>query len=81
MGFYAVAVVRQHTQIHISHKITHHVQTKHRAQSYANNKRHITHNEYNTQKSKDVLVTGKYLVPNVMIIFWRTPKQEIAVQV
>jgi hypothetical protein len=30
-----------------SHKITHHAQTKHRAQRYTNNKGHITHNEYN----------------------------------
>jgi hypothetical protein len=47
--------------MHISHKITHHAQTKHSTQSYANNKGHITHNEYNAKekerKSKAVLVS------------------------
>jgi hypothetical protein len=43
----------QHTQIHISRKITHHVQTKHSTQSYTNIKGHITQNEYNI-KSKSV---------------------------
>jgi hypothetical protein len=39
MGFYPVACYynnTQHTKIHISHKITHHPQTKHRTQSYTN---------------------------------------------
>jgi hypothetical protein len=39
-------------EIHISHKITHHARTKHSTQSYTKNKRHVTHNEYNTQKLK-----------------------------
>jgi hypothetical protein len=44
--------VRHNTQIHISHKITHHAQTKHSTQKYTNNKGHITHNAYNTTKVK-----------------------------
>jgi hypothetical protein len=35
----------QHTKIHISHKITHHAQTKHITQSYTNNKGRIAQNE------------------------------------
>jgi hypothetical protein len=42
--------IRHNTQIHISHKITQHTQTKHSAQSYTNYKGHITHNEYNAEK-------------------------------
>jgi hypothetical protein len=37
--------IRHNTQIHISHKLTHHAQTKHNILSYTNNKGHITHNE------------------------------------
>jgi hypothetical protein len=37
----------------MSHKITHHAQTKHSTQSYTNNKGHVTHNEYNIKKSKE----------------------------
>jgi hypothetical protein len=63
MGFYPVAVVlrimRHNTQIHISHKITHHAQTKQSTESYTNNKGHITQNEYNTKKSKAILVTDR----------------------
>jgi hypothetical protein len=40
----------QYTNIHISHKISHHTQTKHNTQSYTNNKGHITHNKHNTKK-------------------------------
>jgi hypothetical protein len=43
--------IRYNTQIHISHKITHHAQTKHNTQNYTNNKGHITHNE-RTQPKK-----------------------------
>jgi hypothetical protein len=51
MGFYQVAVVLQlDTQIHMSHKITHHVQTEHSIQSYTINKGYITHNEYKAKK-------------------------------
>jgi hypothetical protein len=42
--------IRHNTKIHISHKITHHAQSEHSTQSYTNNKRHITHNEYNKNK-------------------------------
>jgi hypothetical protein len=44
----------KHTKIHISH----HAQLKHSTQSYTNNKGHITHNEYGTEKSKAIPVTG-----------------------
>jgi hypothetical protein len=48
MGFYLLAVVlQQDTKMHISHKITHHAETKHKTQSYTNNKWHIAHKEYN----------------------------------
>jgi hypothetical protein len=40
----------RHTQIHTSHKITHHAQTEHSTQSYTNNRGHIAHNEYNTKR-------------------------------
>jgi hypothetical protein len=57
---YPVAVVLQEdTKLHISHKITHHAQTKHSTQSYTNNKGHITHDEYNAIESKTILVTGR----------------------
>jgi hypothetical protein len=46
----SVTAIRQNTQIHISHKITHHAQAEHSIQSYTNIKGHITHNEYNTNK-------------------------------
>jgi hypothetical protein len=39
----------QHTKIHISHKITHHAQTKHSTQNYTNNKGHIAHNDTTQQ--------------------------------
>jgi hypothetical protein len=39
---------KQHTKIHISHKITHRTQTKHSTQSYTNNERHLN----TTQKKK-----------------------------
>jgi hypothetical protein len=42
--------LRHNTQIHVSHKITHHAQTKQSTQSYTNNKGHIIHNEYNAEK-------------------------------
>jgi hypothetical protein len=42
----------QDTKIHISHKITHHVQIKHSTQSSEDNKGHITHKEYNVKKKK-----------------------------
>jgi hypothetical protein len=47
----------QHTEIHISYKITHHAQTKQHTQSYNSNEGHITNNEYNT-KNKVIPVTG-----------------------
>jgi hypothetical protein len=51
MGFYPVEVILQYDRkIHISHKITHHAQTKHSTQSHANNKGHITHNEYSKKE-------------------------------
>jgi hypothetical protein len=46
-------------QIHISHKVTHHAQTKHSTQSYTNNKGHITHNEYNTKVKLSPYQAGK----------------------
>jgi hypothetical protein len=49
----------QHTRIRISQKITHHAQTEHSTQSYTYNKEHITHDHYNTQKSKAIPVTGR----------------------
>jgi hypothetical protein len=51
---YPVAVVLQwhNTKIYISHKISHHSQTKHSTRSYTHNKGHITHNEYNPKKVK-----------------------------
>jgi hypothetical protein len=33
--------IRHNTKMHISHKISHHAQTKHSSQSYTNNKGHI----------------------------------------
>jgi hypothetical protein len=56
MGLYPVAVVLQWDT---THKNTHVTQNNtprsNRTQSYANtNKRHITHNKYNTQKSKAI---------------------------
>jgi hypothetical protein len=42
--------IGQHGQIRISHKISHHSQTKHSTQSYTNNRGHIAFNEYNTTK-------------------------------
>jgi hypothetical protein len=52
--------IRHNIQLHISHEITHHAQTKHSTQSYTNNEGHITHNEYNThKKSKAIPVTGR----------------------
>jgi hypothetical protein len=60
MGSYPVPVVLQDT----IHKITHITQNntpysqKHSTQSYTNNKGHMTHNEYNTQKSKAIPITG-----------------------
>jgi hypothetical protein len=50
----------QHTKIHISHKITHHAQTRHSTQSYTNNKGHITHNEYNAKKVKATSIPASY---------------------
>jgi hypothetical protein len=53
------STIRQKTQVHVSHKITHHAQTKHSIQSYTNNKGHIAHNEYNAKKIKVIPVTGR----------------------
>jgi hypothetical protein len=47
----------QHTQIHISHKITQHAETRHSTQSYTNNEGHIPHSEYNAKKKKKVRKT------------------------
>jgi hypothetical protein len=44
--------MRHNTQIHISHRISLHAQTKHNTQSYTNNKGHTTHSEYNTKTVK-----------------------------
>jgi hypothetical protein len=43
---------RNNTQIHISHKITHHSQTKHSTQHYTSNKGLIVRNENNAKKVK-----------------------------
>jgi hypothetical protein len=34
--------IRDNTQMHTSHKLTHHTQTKHRTQNYTNNKGHTS---------------------------------------
>jgi CTP-dependent riboflavin kinase len=62
IGFYPVAVViynkTQHIKIHISNRITHSAQTRHRTLSKTNNKGHITRNECN-RKSKDIPVADR----------------------
>jgi hypothetical protein len=49
MGFYEVAVVVQQdaTQKHTYHTKYHTTLKQNSTQSYTNNKKHITHNEYN----------------------------------
>jgi hypothetical protein len=50
--------LRHNIEVHISHKISHHAQTKHNTQSYTKNKGHNAHNECKTKKVKPSL-TGQ----------------------